>query len=137
MARRFNALDGVDEALRKLTVASVQVRDGLREVVRETTERAYHQARASAPVGRRSGGTTRDAVSRTYFDDGATGAVFVAPMRDPVTGARRAANLPIWLEYGTRTTAQRPFLTPAASEAASAFTAATVRVVTNAIKAAE
>jgi hypothetical protein len=134
---RFNAMSGVDDTLRKLTALSVQMRDGLADVVRKATEQTHRAAVAAAP---NRSGAYREAIKTTYFDDGLTGSVFVAPHRDP--GGRwgagmRPKNLPIWLEYGTRRAAERPHLVTSARSAATAFQADTLRVVTNAVKAAE
>lgn len=129
---RFSAWAGVDETLRQLSTLSTAMRDGLRAVVRDATQRTLSATKAAAPV---RSGAMRDAVAAVFFDDGDTGAVFVGPSRD--RRGVRAKNLPIWLEYGTRNAEPRPFMVPAAKSAASTLEADAVRVVTNAVKAAE
>jgi len=132
---RYSALEGVDETVRKLTALRGQMRDDLVAAVESATERTEQRARALAPVGKRNGGQTRDAITTVYFDEGLTGSVFVAPVRD--RRGLRPKNLPVWLEYGTRKMTNHPFLAAAGRESARAFEADSVRVVARAVKAAE
>jgi hypothetical protein len=133
---RYQTLTGVDAVLQGLGGLRGQLRDGLRGLVRSATTQTEAHARTTAPVGRLRGGTTRAAIRHTYFDDGDTGAVFVAPMKD-ARGRRRAKNLPVWLEYGTRKMDPRPFLVPAGREAGRRMAQDALTLVTQAVKRAE
>lgn len=89
------------------------------------TREAMFAARRLAPVRT---GTLVNSIQMTLFDEGMTGVVFVAPRDDPgYSGGRgqtndgwskaytrkRAANFPLWVEYGTRYWPNgRPFLMP-------------------------
>lgn len=134
---RYQALSGVEEVQRALGTLSAELRTGLRGLVRDATQRTQNQARATVPVARVAGGATRQAIGKTSFDDGDTGSVFVAPVRDPLTGRRRPTNVPVWLEYGTRKMTERPFLTPAGHAAGRQMEDAALRLVTQAVKQAE
>jgi hypothetical protein len=130
---RYAALQGVDETLHSLSGLSVEIRSGLREVVRKATERTLRAAISAAPS--RTGALRDTGLRAKYFDDGDVGSVFVAPTRD--ARGTRAKNLPIWLEYGTRRAAERPFLVPAGEASAESFGAESLRVVTSAVREAE
>jgi hypothetical protein len=134
---RYQALGGVELTLGALQHLSVELRTSLRGLVRTATERTRARAAAGAPVARVGGGATRQAISKTYFDDGDTGSVFVAPTRDWRTGRVRAKNLPIWQEYGTRRAAEHPYLTPAGREEGRRMVDASLRLVANAVAKAE
>lgn len=134
---RFGALHGVEETIAKLGAMGDSLRAELRGLVRAATMGAAVRAKSDAPVGRVSGGTTRDAITTRFFDDGETGAVFVGPMRDPITGRKRADNLPLWLEYGTSRAPRRPFLVPAGRAEVAQFERACVDAVTRIVARAE
>lgn len=134
---RYQTLTGVEEATRSLASLQGELRDGLRGLVRTATERTRARAAGAAPVARVGGGATRQAISRIYFDDGDTGAAFVAPTRDWRTGRIRAKNLPVWQEYGTRRAAPHPYLAPAGRAEGHQMEAAALRLVTGAVAKAE
>ena len=134
---RYQTLTGVEDVTRALGALRGELRDGLRGVVREATTRTRAQAASAAPVARVGGGATRQAVSQVFFDDGDTGAVFVAPTRDWRTGRRRAKNLPVWQEYGTRKADAHPFLAPAGRANGRRMEQDALRLVTQAVGKAE
>lgn len=134
---RYQALSGVEATTRALALLRRDCQEGLRGLVRTATERTRSRAAAAAPVARVGGGATRQAISKTFFDEGNTGAAFVAPTRDWRTGRTRAMNLPVWLEYGTRRAAARPFLTPAGEQEGRTLEREALRLVTQAVTKAE
>jgi len=134
---RYQALGGIDLTLGALRRLPVELRTELRGLVRAATERTRARAAAAAPVARVGGGATRQAISKTYFDEGDTGAVFVAPTRDWRTGRVRAKNLPVWQEYGTRRAAAHPYLAPAGREEGRRMEDASLRLVAQAVARAE
>lgn len=85
------------------------------------------QAIQAAPVGRT--GQLRSAIHITQFRDGNV-SVFVGTTKDPRTGKDRPANLPLWLEYGTRRAGARPFLVPAGAAIEPQLDAEITRLMT-------
>lgn len=134
---RYQALGGVEATTRALALLRADLRTGLRGLVKTATVAAQTRAQGAVPVARVVGGATRQAISKTYFDDGDTGSVFVAPTRDWRTNRRRPTNVPVWLEYGTRKMDGRPFLTPAGRQAGRQMEAEAIRLVTGAVRKAE
>ncbi len=134
---RYQALSGVEDVTRALGALRDDLRTGLRGVVRTATTRTHARAVQAVPVARVAGGTTRQAVRTTYFDDGDTGSVFVAPMVDPRTGRKRARNVPLWQEYGTRRADPHPYLTPAGRAEGRAMEREALRLVTATVAKAE
>ena len=116
---------GSEETVRGLATLRRELHPVMAGVVKECTTLARDAARARAPVRT---GTLVDAIQMTYFDDGHTGVVFVAPRDDPgysggwhkpgksgfmTAGTRRRpAQFPLWIEYGTVKMRSRPFLLP-------------------------
>lgn len=134
---RYQALGGIDLTLGALRHLPVAIRTELRGLVRAATERTLARAVQAAPVARVGGGATRQAISKTFFDEGDTGAVFVAPTRDWRTGRGRAKNLPLWQEYGTRRASAHPYLIPAGHVEGRRMEDASLSLVSRAVAQAE
>lgn len=125
---------GLQETLRNLATIRVEIRPSIRGVVRDLTIETQSSARAAAPVRT---GILKDAIQIKFFDDGDTGVVFVAPRDDwrivkdgyLRKGNRRAANFPLWVEYGTAKWRGRPFLMPAFRSRRAAFSERALEVV--------
>ncbi len=119
------SFQGVDQAVRELDQI-LGLEDGIREDIRVCTEDTQRDtiARWNASAGQSSRNTLdrsgarrttsrtqryREAIRKVFFDHGLTGRVFIGFPIDDARG-QRPANLPLWLEYGTRYMHARPHL---------------------------
>jgi len=93
----------------------------VRTVVMRNAIKTRDMAQARAPGSGRYAAAIK-VKGFTEPDGGYTGKVFVDRIKDPKRGLL-AANLPIWLEYGTRYASAKPHLIPAFAIGRASFDA--------------
>lgn len=99
------------EVFEMLDLLGERAEDAVHEASGETAEAIQMEARARV---RRDTGRLSEAITREEADEPLRGfRVFVAKMSDP-NGGTRAANFPLWHEYGTKYVEAQPFLTNSA-----------------------
>ena len=129
----LTSLKGVESAIAGLDALRTQMPRALVTLIRSATEEAAVKARHLAP--RQTGGL-RTSISTKYFDDGETGAVFVAPSVD-AHGRKRGKNFPRWVEFGTRRMDARPYLLPASAWSFSRLMTEAPKLVARFVKQSE
>lgn len=130
----------------KFAQMTAETKAGLKQAVEQNTIRLWQHAVARAPVqkGVQPTETLKRAIRYIFFDNaglGWTGSVFVGKMVNPrqitrmdiktrqAFGKKRTAKMPIYVEFGTVTSGERPFLLPALEAFYPRFEADCLRVL--------
>lgn len=104
----------------------------LRRVFFDVGMTIMQTARRNAPVGRYA--VLQRSILFKQFSDGNV-SVFVGTMPAPGRSySERPANLPLWLEYGTRRAGAKPYLLPAANGAKSELERRTAEALAAAVE---